>query len=181
MNSEFYGHWKSFTLSFTWYAQSSDEWTHHMFIIWYFSMLYICTAAIILNSFLANFFHFQFIYIYKIVISCNMFYKQPTNMYKKGSYFCTYFYTQDIWEHWTAVLTLLGLISSVYRNLHYWGSNQQPQIAISSGGDYGIHCWGDLIRSKQLSSVPVRRAYMFGGFSGHGNSIHKGSYCFHDH
>ena len=28
---------------------------------------------------------------------------------------------------------------------------------ISSGGDHGIHCWWDLIRSKQLSSVSVRR------------------------
>ena len=30
--------------------------------------------------------------------------------------------------------------------------------SISSGGDYGIHCWWDLIRSKQLSSVPIYRA-----------------------
>ena len=28
----------------------------------------------------------------------------------------------------------------------------------SSGGDYSIHCWWDLIRLKQLSSVPVYRA-----------------------
>ena len=39
--------------------------------------------------------------------------------------------------------------------------------SISSGGDYGIHCWWDLIRSKQLSSVPV--------FSSHGNSIRRKS------
>ena len=32
-------------------------------------------------------------------------------------------------EHWTAVLTLLGLISSAYRDLHHWRSNQQPQTA----------------------------------------------------
>ena len=31
-------------------------------------------------------------------------------------------------------------------------------ISISSGRDYDIHCWWDLIRSKQLSSVPVYRA-----------------------
>ena len=36
--------------------------------------------------------------------------------------------THDIQKHWTAVSTLLGLISSVYRNLHYRRSNQRPQI-----------------------------------------------------
>ena len=35
----------------------------------------------------------------------------------------------DIWKHWTAVSTLLGLISSVYRDLLYWRSNQWPQNA----------------------------------------------------
>ena len=35
--------------------------------------------------------------------------------------------TYDIQEHWTAVSTLLGLISSVYCNLHHWRSNQRPQ------------------------------------------------------
>ena len=30
--------------------------------------------------------------------------------------------------------------------------------SIFSDGDHGIHCWWDLIRSKQLSSVSVRRA-----------------------
>ena len=37
----------------------------------------------------------------------------------------------------------------------------------------GIHCWCDLIWSKQLSSVFVWHAQMFGGFSGHGSSIYK--------
>ena len=32
-------------------------------------------------------------------------------------------------ERWTAVLTLLGLISSAYRDLHHWRSNQQSQNA----------------------------------------------------
>ena len=36
-----------------------------------------------------------------------------------------------------------------------------------------IHCWRDLIRSKQLSSVSVCRAKVLAGFSGHGNSIHN--------
>ena len=29
-------------------------------------------------------------------------------------------------KHWRAVLTLLGLISCVYRDLHHWRSNQGP-------------------------------------------------------
>ena len=32
-------------------------------------------------------------------------------------------------EHWTAVSTLLGLISSAHCDLHLWRSNQQPQYA----------------------------------------------------
>ena len=32
-------------------------------------------------------------------------------------------------EHWTAVSTLLGLISSTHRDLHHWRSNQQPRYA----------------------------------------------------
>ena len=38
--------------------------------------------------------------------------------------------TNNIRELWTAVSTLLGLISSVYRNLHHWRSKQWPQIAV---------------------------------------------------
>ena len=45
--------------------------------------------------------------------------------------------------------------------------------SISSGGDYCIHSWFDLIRSKQLFSVPVYRVQVFVGFSGRGNSIHN--------
>ena len=30
-------------------------------------------------------------------------------------------------EHWTAVSTLLGLISSAYRDLHQWRSNHRMQ------------------------------------------------------
>ena len=37
--------------------------------------------------------------------------------------------THDIRKDWTSVLTLLGLISSVYRDLHHWRLNQRPQIA----------------------------------------------------
>ena len=35
----------------------------------------------------------------------------------------------DIQKHWTAVSTLLGLISSVYRDLYHRRSNQRPQNA----------------------------------------------------
>ena len=38
-------------------------------------------------------------------------------------------FTHDIRKHLTAVSIWLGLISSVYRDLHPWRSNQQPQIA----------------------------------------------------
>ena len=37
--------------------------------------------------------------------------------------------TYDIWKHWTVVSTSLGLITSVYRDLPTWRSNQQPQNA----------------------------------------------------
>ena len=37
--------------------------------------------------------------------------------------------THDIRIHWTVVLILLGLISSVYCYLNHWRSNQRPQIA----------------------------------------------------
>ena len=40
------------------------------------------------------------------------------------------------------------------------------------GEDHFIHYWWDLIRLKQLSSGFVRRAQVFGGFSGHSNWIY---------
>ena len=45
--------------------------------------------------------------------------------------------------------------------------------SISSEGDHGIHCWWDLIKSNQLSSVYLCHAQVFAGFSGHGNAIHN--------
>ena len=42
---------------------------------------------------------------------------------------------------------------------------------IFSGRDHGIHCWWDLIKSKQLSSVSACRAQVFAGFSSRGDSI----------
>ena len=43
----------------------------------------------------------------------------------------------------------------------FWQLGQGQYVtagSISSGRDYSIHCWWDLIRSKQQSSVPVCRA-----------------------
>ena len=34
---------------------------------------------------------------------------------------------RDTWRHWTSVSTLLDLISSVYRDLPHWRSNQRPK------------------------------------------------------
>ena len=45
--------------------------------------------------------------------------------------------------------------------------------SISSEEDHGIHCWWDLIRSKQLSSVSICYMQVFAGFSGQGDSIHN--------
>ena len=73
---------------------------------------------------------------------------------------------KHIRKHWTDVLTLLGFISSVYRDLHYWSSNQRPQSrnsttepqSISHTSDakltsYG-NCWWDL-----MSCVIVRQIF----------------------
>ena len=55
-------------------------------------------------------------------------------------------------------------LASLVCDMNWWLSCRvsalQSVVAglISSGGDYGIHSWWDLIRSKQLSSVPVYRA-----------------------
>ena len=44
-------------------------------------------------------------------------------------------------------------------------------LLISRGGDHGIHCWWDLIRSKKLSGVSLCHAQVFAVFSSHSNSI----------
>ena len=43
---------------------------------------------------------------------------------------------------------------------------------LQSGG-HGIHCWWDLIRSKQPSTGSACHTQVFAGFSGHGNSIYN--------
>ena len=50
------------------------------------------------------------------------------------------------------------------RGIILWIELSQPEN--------GIHCWWDLIRSKQLSNVSVCRMQVLARFSGHGNSIH---------
>ena len=46
--------------------------------------------------------------------------------------------------------------------------------SISSGRrDHSIHCWWNLIRSKQQSSGSIYHAQEFARFSGHGISINK--------
>ena len=53
-----------------------------------------------------------YIYIYKL-----SWLKNPANTYMRHM------------EYWTAVSTLLGLISRTYHDPHYWWSNQQSQNA----------------------------------------------------
>ena len=58
---------------------------------------------------------------------------------KSDKHLCT---TQ---KHWTAVSTLLGLISSVYRDLHHWKSNERPQIAESK-----LYNWANSLYRTQV-------------------------------
>ena len=65
--------------------------------------------------------------------------------------------SEHLRKHWTAVSTLLGLISSVYCDLHHCSSNQQPQIA-----EPKLYNWANISYTTdvklQLSSVSVCRA-----------------------
>ena len=51
-----------------------------------------------------------------------------------------------------------------------WIDGSVVEFQLSSQGDHGIHCWWDLIRSKQLSSGSICHAQVFARFSGHSNS-----------
>ena len=65
-----------------------------------------------------------YIYIYIIIIKGrNWNIKEITMTRKSGTHL------HQHTEHWTAVSTLLGLISSAHRDVHHWRSNQQPQYA----------------------------------------------------
>ena len=80
-------------------------------------------------------------------------------------------------NHWTADSTLSYLISSVYRDISHWRSNQWPQSRNSTTKlQVRItpkRCRWDLIRSKQLSRGSVCGAQVFVRFSDHGNSIYN--------
>ena len=64
--------------------------------------------------------------------------------------------THEIREHWASVSTLLGLISSVYRNLHHWRSNQRPQIAVPKLYDWATSSYRTQVTSNQLVMVIAR-------------------------
>ena len=61
-----------------------------------------------------------------------------------------------IQEHWTAVSTLLGIISSVYRNLHHWRSNQQLQIAVPKFYNWATGSYHTQVTPNQLVMVTAR-------------------------
>ena len=54
-------------------------------------------------------------------------------------------------EHWTAVSTLFGLISSAHRDLHYWRLTQQLQYAEAETLPLG-HWFMPRIRDTELTS-----------------------------
>ena len=98
---------------------------------------------------------------------------------------------RDVRNNWTAVSTLLGLISSVYRNV-YWRSNQQPQKAEPILYHWAIHLhrtqsmlnklqWGRsrytlLMRPNKIEAAVQwfrMSGAAFAGVSGHGYSIYN--------
>ena len=62
----------------------------------------------------------------------------------------------DIREHWTAVSTLLGLISSMYRNLHHWRSNQGPKIAVPKLYNWATSSYHTQVTPNKLVMVIAR-------------------------
>ena len=59
-------------------------------------------------------------------------------------------------KHWTAVSTALGLISSVYYDLHHWRSNQQPLIAEPKIYNRAIDSYRTQVTQNQLLMVIAR-------------------------
>ena len=66
----------------------------------------------------------------------------------------------DIWKHWTAVSTLLGLISSVYRDLHPWRSNQRPQIAEPKLYNWATNSYRTQVTPNELVMIIARSIYL---------------------
>ena len=67
-------------------------------------------------------------------------------------------------KHWTAVSTLLGLISSAYCDLHHWRLNKQPQKA-----EPKLYCWAPGPHHTHI--YIYRITCVLAGFSSHDNSI----------
>ena len=67
-------------------------------------------------------------------------------------------------EHWTAVSTLLGLISSAYHNLHHLWSNQQPQNAetelLPMGRQFMPHISDAKLTSHGKNARPLDHMYL---------------------
>ena len=61
--------------------------------------------------------------------------------------------THDIGKHGTSVSTWLGLISSVYHDLHPWISNQRPQIAELKHYNWANRPYRTEVTSNQLVIV----------------------------
>ena len=59
-------------------------------------------------------------------------------------------------EQWTPASTLLGLISSVYRDLRHWRSNQWPQIAVLKLCNWAISSHRTQVTPNQLVMVIAR-------------------------
>ena len=83
---------------------------------------------------------------------------------------------RDIWKHWTAVSTLLSLISSVYCDLPHWGSNQRPQnnsihnitLLLKKENIYLYPCpWGwDFLPARELDQLLCFVQWLFSGLLG---------------
>ena len=103
-----------------------------------------------------------YIYIYKKYIQLRIYIYVCSYVYM---YICMYIYMSVCMYvyMWVWVSVCVWTLASFVCDMNWWLSCRvlamQSVVAgsISSGGDYGIHCWWDLIRSKQLSSVPVCR------------------------
>ena len=54
-----------------------------------------------------------------------------------------------------------------------WISSSVVEFRLCIGGDHGIHCWRNLIRSKQLFTASIWHVEVFTRFSGHGNLIYN--------
>ena len=77
------------------------------------------------------------------------------------------------------ILPWLVNLASLMYDVDQWLSGRVSALdsvvpgLIFSGGDHSIHCWWNLIRSKQLSCGSVCHVQVFAGFSGYGNSIYN--------